>query len=1374
MSELLDEVEPIAVVGMALRVPGARTVDEYWRLIVEGREAITWFDERELRESGVSDALLADPDYVRAAGWLPDADRFDAEFFGLSPAEAAMLDPQHRLFLTTSWEALEDAGHDAGRFDGAIGVYAGTFMNKYLAQNLLTNKEFARTPQAYFARNFNDKDFLAGRLAYLMDLRGPAITVQTACSTSLVATHLACQALLSFDCDLALVGGVALNLPLKAGYLALDGTMFSADGKCRPFDTQAGGTLPGNGAVMVALRRLSDAVADGDHIRAVIRGTAINNDGNAKVSFTAPSLRAQAAVITAAQAVAGVAPSTIGYVEAHGTGTPLGDPIEVAALTTAFQARTDRVGYCALGSVKANIGHLDAAAGVAGLARAVLALENGVIPPQANFREPNPQLKLDGSAFYVPTAPTEWVGERRRAAVSSFGVGGTNAHAILEQAPSSPSTSRVPDRKHLIVISARDRAALDSAGSRLAEHLSTHAALELADVAQTLASGRQGFAWRRIAVAARPAEVGPALAGQPALRHEPGHREAVFLFPGVGTQYPDMALEIYDSEPVFAAEVDKCAALLETGLGLDLRRYLFPSRFPGPALDREDVPNVVCAVFTISYSMARLWESWGVRPAAMLGHSLGEYVAACLAGVLDLPDALDLTVRRGELFRNIPDGRMMAVPLSEVDLIPLLDESLSLGAVNAPGFCLVSGRQADIDVLAKRLAAKDVRGRVLPVRMASHSYLVEPYLADFTRTVAGYRLREPSLPYLSCLTGDWIQPGQATDPAYWAKQLRSPVRFADAVRTVLDRPGRVLLEVGPGNTLTTLVGAQRLAPPPVAVASLRHPDDARADMEVLLGALGRLWQAGVEPDWRAVNGANARRVPLPAYPFHERRHWIEAGNVTLNDPQVPGGQDAIAEPAVTEVPMTGRERAIADAWCELLGLQAVDVNDDFVALGGHSLLAAQMLRRLRPLTSASLSVVDLFSAPTIAQLAAMMQRREQSGAPVSDDRSEVLAADVVLAEDIQAAGLEPARVGSPVAVLLTGATGFLGAFLAAELLTQTEATVYCLVRAPDRHTGEERILEALRSYGLPTPADGRVIAVPGDLAQPRLGLSQDDYDSLATEVDAIYHCGAWVNFVRPYEMLRPANVAGTQELLRLATSRRLKWMHHISTIFVNMGGVAAGAAEIEEDATLAPPVGHDTGYTESKWVAEGVARIAAERGIPVAVYRPGNILADAHTGAANAEDYLTKVVQGCVQLGAAPVRDYPLPASAVDFVARAIVEISLREDAIGRTYHLINPEPLPWNRIFHAVRAAGYQLPSIAWRDWCALLAERLDQGHDNALAPLSDMLHAPEDRAMPRFDTRNAASAGLSYSTFDDDYFATMLRYFTRSGWLPAERQDT
>jgi phthiocerol/phenolphthiocerol synthesis type-I polyketide synthase E len=1399
-------VEPIAIIGMACRVPGARTVADFWHNMRLGVESITRFSRADLAAGGVDERALASPDYVPAAGYLDGADRFDAEFFGLRPAEAEAMDPQHRLLCQTAWEAMEASGHDPAGFDGAVGVFAGMFMNKYLTANLATNARFQRSPMAAVARIFNDKDFLATRVAHLLDLTGPAYTVQTACSTSLVATHLACQSLWSYESDVAVVGGVTVNLPLRSGYPVAERGLFSPSGHCRPFDVHADGTVPGNGAVVLILRRYADAAADRDSVYALIRGSAVNNDGAAKAGFTAPSVQGQATVITAALTLAGIDPATIGYVEAHGTATQVGDPIEITALAQAFRSTTIRHQRCAIGSVKANIGHLDAAAGVAGLLRATLAVHHGAIPPCANFTAPNPELRLDQGPFYVPTSAAVWqpVGAPRRAAVSSFGVGGTNAHVVLEQAPAaaaarSGAAAAGPARQwQLLPVSGQNMSAVEAATQRLAAFLrppdpdpGPGPGPTLADVAFTLQDGRRSFAVRRFAVCSDAADAARVLAAAGPRRlvtkTAPAvSGTAVFAFPGGGTQHPDMGLDIYRAEPVFRTEVDRCADLLLPALGWDVRRLLFPSAFtplPGKQLaggaatmGRDQGAGVISALFVVEYALARLLMSWGIRPTAMIGHSLGEYVAACLAGVFSLAGALEITLARGEVFAAMRPGRMLVVAMPEAQLAPLLPERISVSAVNAPDLTVVAGPDADIAALLTALRADAIDCRKVSVPVASHSWLVEPFLEDFAAKVKQVTLAEPEIPFVSCVTGTWITADEATDPLYWVRHLREPVRFADGVREVLAEPDRVLVEVGPGRSLTTLAAAQRLAPAPTAISTMGLPRDPLPDLAHLVTAVGRLWQAGVEPDWTAFHGtASPRRVPLPTYPFAEQRYWVDAGWRAPSATEPAPAQPVSALPGNAESgpPRTELERAIARVWCDLLGTDRIGIDDDFFDLGAHSLMVTQVTRELRRMGAPQLAARDVLQAPTVAGMAALVERARRGEDTAVTLVEGVNRQEAVLAAEIRGDGRRVTGVTAPKTVLLTGATGFVGAFLCAELVRQTSARVLCLVRAGTSDEGLERVRANLGDYGLPEQASTRLAAVAGDLARPLFGWSDSEFDHLAGQIDAIYHCGAWVNFVRPYRVLKATNVSGTQEILRLAARERLLPVHHISTLAALAGAMISGSGLIREDDPLPPPIGHDTAYSQSKWVAEGLVASARERGIPVSVYRAGGVLADSGTGAANTEDYVTKVIQGCIQLGLAPLRDYALSVGTVDHLARQVIALSLRPAALGRTFHTIDPVPLPWNEIFDQIRRFGYPVRSVPFEQWRRELTERVEsEGDDNALAPLMAMLGDTPDRRMPTVDTANVdavlGNRPADAPALGADYFARMLGFMVRRRLLP------
>lgn len=874
----------IAIVGMACHLPDAPQPRAFWRNLCEGLESVRNFTEAELRERGVDAALLRRANYVRSGVVLDGMEHFDAPFFGFSPKDASILDPQHRHFLECCWEALEDAGHTPENFRGPIGVFAGSGMAAYMAFNVLSNRELLESVGLFLLRHTgNDKDFLTTRVSYNFDLRGPSVNVQTACSTSLVATHVACQSLLSGECDMALAGGVTIQLPHRIGYLYHENEILTPDGRCRPFEARSKGTIFGSGAGVVVLRRMSDALEDGDHIYAVIRGTAINNDGARKVGYLAPSVDGQAAAVAEALRLSGVDARSIRYVEAHGTATAVGDPIEVAALTRAFRTSTDARQFCALGSVKSNIGHLDTAAGVASLIKVALALKHGKIPATLHYERPNPNIEFESSPFFVAGALREWErvdAEPRRAAVNSLGVGGTNAFAILEEAPARAPIQ--PAREpQLLVLSARTETALAQAAQNLAAHLESEPELALADVAWTLQVGRKGFARRRAIVARDRADALEKLtaAGSSTLAPAaPG--SLVFLLPGGGAQYPAMGRELHRNERVYREEVERCLSWLAPTVREPIRRLLDPAAgeleeaaklFARPALQLP-------ALFITEYALAKLWMSWGLTPTALLGHSMGENTAACIAGVMSPRDALGLVALRGELFERAPEGGMLSVELAPAELQPLLGSELSLGVVNAPKLCVASGPTHALDALAVELERRGVEFRRIHISIAAHSTLVEGVLPEFTAYLRRIQLSPPKIPIVSNLTGNWLSDEEATSPEYWARHLRNTVQFAKGVETVLAGGERVLLEVGPGNTLSSLV---RLQCSPAAAknvfSSLRHRDEAVSDVEFALGVLGRLWCAGLAIDWRALAGdAGGRRVSLPTYPFERQRHWIEA------------------------------------------------------------------------------------------------------------------------------------------------------------------------------------------------------------------------------------------------------------------------------------------------------------------------------------------------------------------------------------------------------------------------------------------------------------------------------------------------------------------
>ena len=879
----------IAIVGMSVRMPGAASVPAFWDNLRAGRESIRRLGEDALLAAGERPDRIAAPDYVPAAAPLDDFAEFDPEFFGFSPKEAAILDPQHRKFLEVAWEAMETAGHPPESLSGRIGVYAGCGMGSYFYFNICSNPGLVDDVGMFLLRHTgNDKDFLSTRASHVFDLRGPSINLQTACSTSLVAVHYAAKALRDGECDMALAGGVTIELPQGRGYLYKENEILSPDGHCHAFDHRAQGTVFGSGAGVVALRRFEDAIADGDHIWAVIKGSAVNNDGAAKAGYLAPSVDGQAEAISLALKAAGVPAETIDYVECHGTGTYLGDPIEVAALTQAYRAQTAETGFCRIGSVKTNIGHLDTAAGVAGLVKTALALKHGEIPPSLGYEAPNPAIDFEASPFVVNDRLSDWPSHHgpRRAGINALGVGGTNAHAILEAAPERGASDESEFPFHVLCLSGRTRAALDANAGALAAHLRANPDLPLADVAFTLKEGRRGFDKRRVLVAETAQEAADLLEkGDPrrVFTHERlGEApETVFMFPGGGAQYAGMARDLYETEPVFADWMDRGLDHLEPQLDFDLRALWLPADAAARAeADRTLTrPSVqLPLIMIVEYALAQLWISWGVRPAALVGHSMGETTAASLAGVMRFEDCIDLVLLRGRLFDTVPVGGMLSVSASEDELRALLGADLDIASVNAPRLCAVSGPQAALDALAGVLETREIEYQRVSIDIAAHSRMLDPILEDFRAFLYKIPLTAPNLPVISNRTGERLTDEQATDPEYWVGQLRDTVRFADCITTLSQGAKRVFLEVGPGKALSSLAQMSDAVDPGQVLSSLRHPEQEIADDAYFLGVIGRLWACGVEADWPQIWGeAKRHRLPLPTYQFQSSRYFIEPG-----------------------------------------------------------------------------------------------------------------------------------------------------------------------------------------------------------------------------------------------------------------------------------------------------------------------------------------------------------------------------------------------------------------------------------------------------------------------------------------------------------------
>ncbi|HEX3045791.1 MAG TPA: amino acid adenylation domain-containing protein [Bacillota bacterium] len=883
----------IAVVGMAGKFPGAENIQEFWRNLIHGIESIHFFSDEELLQAGVKPELLQNPDYVRAKGIIPGIEDFDADFFNYSPRDATLMDPQSRLFHEYAWLALEDAGYNPDSYKGLIGVYAGASNNVYW-EFLSFLAETGREPNNFALALQNNKDLMSTHLSYKFDLKGPSFTNASACSTSLVSIHLACQGLLSGDCDLALAGGVAIALPDKTGYLYQEGMILSRDGHCRAFDAQATGMVYGNGVGIVVLKRIEDAIRDCDHIYAVIKGSAVNNDGKRKIGYTAPSINGQAEVIRNSHQMAEVEPESISYVETHGTGTDLGDSIEIEGLKTAFNSTRKK--FCAIGSVKTNVGHLDSAAGVTGFIKTVLSLKNHLIPPSLNFTQPNPKLELDNSPFFVNIEPREWRNstDPLRAGVSSFGIGGTNAHIVLEESPErEPSGMSRPWQ--MLLLSAKCPAALERMTDNLTQYLQNNPEVQLADLAYTLQVGRKGFEYRRVLVCANTAEALEILKSKDeralkTLSVLPGKPSPIFMFPGQGAQYPEMGRELYEQEAIFRETLQDCFRRLEPLVEWRPRSIWAP--IPAEAEDaktmltRTEVAQPL--IFCFEYALATLLMEWGIKPAALIGYSFGEYAAACIAGVFTLEDALQLIVTRGRLMGKLSNGAMLSIPLPAEQVVPLIEEfngaiprqsdHLALAIDNGLS-AVVAGVEWSVAKFETLMKEKRYLCLRIDLAQAAHSGEMDSILEEFRQAVAGIKLNPPRIPYISGISGTWIENAQATDPSYWVSHLRETIRFSKGVELLTREANSILIEVGPGRDLSILAHRFLEDQPERIIDLVRNQNQRISDLRFLLLRLARLWALGLPLNWgRYYKDESRQRIPLPGYSFEHRRFWIE-GNL---------------------------------------------------------------------------------------------------------------------------------------------------------------------------------------------------------------------------------------------------------------------------------------------------------------------------------------------------------------------------------------------------------------------------------------------------------------------------------------------------------------
>lgn len=981
----------IAVIGIACRFPGAKDLDNYWKNLISGIDTIKHFTVEELLNSEY-EHFRNNPEYVRARGMLGDIDKFDADFFGLTPREAAVTDPQHRVWLETAWEAFEDAGCNPIDYPGTVSVFAGGNMSSYLSNSFLRDWDgSADATQMWLG---NDTSFIPTKTAFYFNLRGPAINVQTACSTSLVAIIQACQSLYSYESDICLAGGITISVPQDKGYIFQEGGIHSPDGYCRTFDAQANGTVFSNGVGAVILKRLEDAIRDHDTIYAVVSGWATNNDGSKKMSYTAPSVDGQAEVIQMAQSFAEVSPEEISYIEAHGTATLIGDPIEIAALTKVFRATTDRKQFCGIGSVKSNIGHTDSAAGVASFIKVCLSAYNRKIPPSLHYTNPNPHIDFENSPFYVLSKVKEWTEERPLImGVSSFGIGGTNAHVIVEEPPAPEATgdseTSWPD---LLVLSAKSDYSLNRRKMDLVEYLKGRTYLNIHDVAGTLALGRKHMNKRSFVVASDLEEI---ISGEkPFTDGEIDSKvsKIAFMFPGQGAQYLKMGWDLYQKNNTFREILDECFGIYKSETGQDLKAILFESNGSSEAEQRLASTDVTQpALFIIEYALSKVLQEIDIKPDYLIGHSIGEYVAACIAGVFDLRTALKITIKRGQLMSKMPQGSMMAVRSGIERLRAISDTYFEVAGDNAPESCTISFRSENTDKVKTLLEKHGIQYITLNTSHAFHSADFDPILSEFNRYVNQFSLKPPQLSFISCLTGTFITREQATSGEYWAKQLRNTVLFRQGISVLADKGSTVFLEVGPNTHLGSLARQSAEITNKNLIISTLGKSDTVDERYKVLTALGNLNNVGININFE-VSGAikKSKRIKLPVYPFQRNSHWID-----FNRSDIPGTTSTLIQNSLLKLNndidtgtdnvkiSTGTETGvvlhsdsysekIAGIWNLVIGRKEIEFDDNFFEIGGHSLLALQVLTRIKEVLGFNISLKNFMDNPTINKLSALI------------------------------------------------------------------------------------------------------------------------------------------------------------------------------------------------------------------------------------------------------------------------------------------------------------------------------------------------------------------------------------------------------------------
>jgi thioester reductase-like protein len=1405
-AERRRRTEPIAIVGIGCRLPGdVTTPDEFWRLLSAGIDATTdvpgdrWDVDR---------YFDADPDvpgkmYVRRGGFLRDITSFEPEIFDISPREAEGLDPQQRLLLEVAWEALEDAGIAPDRLGtSATGVFVGLCFDDYARRSV--NSGDPERIDAYTALG-SCRSVAAGRIAYVLGLQGPAMQLDTSCSSSLVALHLACQSLRTGECDRALVGGANVICAPEANIAFSKLRALAPDGRCKTFDASADGYARGEGCGMVVLRRLSDALADGDHIRAVVRATALNHDGRSN-GLTAPNGAAQEAVIRTALKQAGLEPEQVSYVEAHGTGTPLGDPVEVLALARAYRRRRTAADAAPIpsllvGSVKTNVGHLEGAAGVTGLIKTVLALERGQIPPHLHYHTPNPHIPWAELAVTVPSALTPWPAndQPRRAGLSAFGMSGTNAHVILEEAPAPVSTASsspaAAPTAHVVALSARTETALLEVARRQADAFETMPAARVADACATLNTGRATHPWRIGVAGADATAIAAALRAAAAGQRAPwlsagrviGPSRVGFLFSGQGAQYPHMTRELFDTAPVFRAAMERAAR----ASGLPLLDVLYGS---GDGEAVHDTRWTQPAIVAVGWALAELWRSWGVVPAAVMGHSVGEIAAACVAGVIDIESAMRLAVARGEAMQTrMPVGAMTAVRAPEERVRALVADTgiaVSIASVNGPRATVVAGPVDAVSAFEASCTAASVESRRLATSRAFHSPDCDAALPALALAAASLTLSPASVPLIANVSGAVADDHYGTAD-YWSRHAREPVQFSRGIAAMHALGCTDFLEVGPSPVLVPM--AKGLAAVDAQLWVSLQP--GQSDALRMRATAAAMWVRGAIAELSAIDrGRPTRRCPMPVTPFVRRRYWIEPVTPVFTGDHAPAGaasDDAATAPvrqglrdsivaASPEQQAVLVERYVRDLVAGVLRIAPADLRLDqpLHELGFDSLMLVEIETGIRKELEVDLPVQGLAQESAAAMVHALVAALT-AGERAATRREDYLA-DATLDPDVRGQAGRPSLV--PTALLVTGTTGFLGAFLLDALARRTNARLVCLVRARTAADGFERVHENLDRYGLWTPdLAARLDIVTGDLSEPRFGLSESDFQALGRRVDAIYNNGAQVSYVATYPDLRASHVGGTREALRLASIGRATAVHHVSSIAAFESSAYRGATMSERT----PPVegsGIHLAYSQCKWVSEAIAREASTREMPITLYRPSLISGHSVSGAWNTNDFLCRMLKGIVRMGAAPADlDLLLDFSPVDYVAESLAYLSMQPGAAGEAFHLHHPQPLHWRDFVGIIATLGYGVQAVDYGRWVAEIERR----RDDALYPLLPFFRhrwQPDGLTYIELNQRahrpalncdltvsRLSAAGIVCAPLDHVLFARYFSYLSRVGFLDA-----